>query len=346
MKAFPYALVYLVPLSVIVGLKLGGWFTLLAPVVVFGLIPLLDILIGLDTVNPTDEEEAALSEARSYRLLTWGCLPVQVALVLWGGHVVAHRVLSTGELIGFTLSVGISSGVLGINIAHELSHRVNERLEPLLSRIMLSTVLYMHWGLEHVVGHHRRVATTEDPATARIGESVYAFLPRTIFGGFVSAWEFEAARQKKKGRPLWHYRNKVVSTLAVEAALIVAMALAFGPVGLVYFLVQALVAVVLLEIINYIEHYGLVREKAEDGRYAPVQPRHSWNSSNRVTNLFLFNLQRHSDHHYKPGRRYQLLRHHDQSPQLPTGYAGMVLLAVVPPLWRSVMDERARQSVS
>jgi alkane 1-monooxygenase len=302
------------------------------------------MIIGKNTKNYSDKQSKEIEQALGYRLATWFCAPVQIGLVFWGAYIVASGNLSFVETIGFYLSMGTSSGVLGINVAHELAHRVNSKLEPFLSRLMLWTVLYMHWGLEHVVGHHRMVATPEDPATARRGESFYDFLPRTILGGLNSAWAFEVQRLKRSGKPAWSSKNRVVIALLAQSSLLLFVALFFGGQALIYWVVQAFVAVSLLEIVNYLEHYGLKRKKIGEDRYEPVKPWHSWNSSNWLTNRFLFNLQRHSDHHYKPGRRYQILRHYDDSPQLPTGYAGMILLAAIPSLWRYVMDPKVDAS--
>lgn len=338
-----FALVYLVPFSVLAGYWLGGAYTFLTPVFVFGVVPVLDLLIGRDVRNPVEDEMERLENIRAYRFLTWGCAPVQLAIVLWGAHVVAGGNGSLTELAGLTVSIGISSGILGINVAHELVHRVNHRYESLLGKLMLTTVFYSHWGQEHIVGHHRWVATPEDPATARLGESYYTFWPRTVSGGFRKAWRFAAVRREKQGRPVWSPGNPVVALLAVQAVLLVFVGFFWGALAAVYLIVQGIIAFSLLEIVNYIEHYGLRRQQTETGRYEPVKPVHSWNSSNWLTNRFLFNLQRHSDHHFKPGRRYPLLHHHEESPQLPTGYAGMVVLAAIPPLWRYVMDHRARR---
>lgn len=344
MKAFEYGLIYLIPSSVIIGLMVGNLFIFLTPAFVFGLIPLLDAILGKDTVNPPDDQAPALSANLIYRLLTWGCVPLQVGMVVWGGMVVAHWSLSVEEFLGFTLSMGICSAVMGINVAHELAHREEGSLEQLLSKIMLSTVLYLHWGMDHVIGHHQCLGTPEDPPTARLGESVYQFLPRSVSGAFNRVWTVEAVRQEKKRRPVWNFKNPMVTGLLAQVALMIGFALVFGPAGFFYFVCQAMVAIGLLEIINYIGHYGLVREIAADGRYVPIAPHHTWNAGHRLTNRFLFNRQRHADHHAHPGRHYQLLRHHAQSPQLPTGYAGMVLLALVPPLWRSIMDKRVSES--
>lgn len=339
----PFYLIILVPLSVIAGYALGGPYTFLTPVMVFGAVPLLDLVIGLSTGNPSPEIETAWKDRLSFRIIPILCAPLQVAMVLWGAYAVSLPNLSSLEWRGFTVSMGISSGVMGINVSHELQHRVNLKLEPLLARIMLWTVLYMHWAIEHVTGHHKNVATPEDPATARLGESFYAFWPRTVGGGFCDAWKIEAVRLRKKNKPAVSMQNRLIRYLVFESILAAAMLSVFGLSGLGYFLIQSLIAVTLLEIVNYVEHYGLVRQQLPDGRYEPVTFLHSWNNSNWLTNRFLFNLQRHSDHHYRPERRYQMLRHFAESPQLPTGYAGMLLIAAIPPLWRRMMDRRVRE---
>ncbi len=339
MSSLSYYLIFLVPLSVILGYGIGGLFTFLTPLFVFGVVPVLDIAVGVSQKNPDSEAEARLKDSLSFKLITWLCVPVQIALVFWGGFVIAYGALTPLESAGFTVSMGVSSGIMGINVSHELQHRVNSGFEPILSRFMLWTVGYMHWAIEHVAGHHRNVATPLDPATARLGESFYAFLPRTVIGGFRSAWRIESLRLQKKGLAQWGKNNRMIRYGLAEMVLVAVFGIFLGVQAALYFIVQALTAVTLLEVVNYIEHYGLLR-KTINGRYEPVQVTHSWNSSNYLTNRFLFNLQRHSDHHFDPGRRYPILRHFDESPQLPTGYAGMILAAVIPILWRGIMDKR------
>lgn len=340
MKVLEYGLIYLVPFSVVIGLMSGNLFIFLTPLLVFGLIPLIDLFIAKDIENPTADQEPALSRNPIYHLIFWGCVPLQMIMVVWGGHVAAHWSLSVEELIGFTLSMGICSAVMGVTVAHELAHTEKGSLGYLCSKIVLATVLYAHWGMDHVIGHHQELGTPEDPSTARLGESLYHFLPRSISGEFNRIWSIEAARQEQKRRPVWNFSNPMVTVLLGQVVLLIGIALAYGVPGFFYFVCQAMIAIFLLETINYIGHYGLVRETASDGRYADIAPHHSWNAGNRLTNRFLFNLQRHADHHAHPGRHYQLLRHHAHSPQLPAGYAAMVLLALIPPLWRSTMDNR------
>jgi alkane 1-monooxygenase len=340
MRAAPYSVAYFVPLSVIVGWYFGGWFTFLTPVLVFGLVPLLDLVFGYNKENATEEEEKELKEKKSFRILTWIGMPVTGGLLIWGLYIISTKPLTLVEFIGFTLSMGLSSGIIGINISHELQHRVNNKFEPTLARFMLLSTLYMHWAIEHVTGHHRWVATPEDPATARLGQSYYSFWPQSVFKGFISAWKFENNRIKKQGKNFTLLRNRIFHYIVYELLFVILIYFIFSLTALFFFIIQSLIAISLLEIINYIEHYGLLRKKQENGKYERPKPVHSWNSSKRLTNWYLFNLQRHSDHHYRPGRRYQILRHFEESPQLPTGYAGMVLLALIPPLFKRVMNHR------
>lgn len=334
---------YIIPASLPVGLWLGGGWTWLTIVVTFGLIPILDILIGADRRNVPEGEARAFAADKRFRWVTWPVAPVQLAVVIWGAWVVTNVPLTPIELTGFVLGVGLCGGGIGINTAHELVHQP-KGVEALLGHIALVTVGYQHWAIEHVFGHHRWVATPNDPATARFGESLYAFFPRTIIGTFRSAWHIEAGRLARRNLPVWSIHNGVLRGLAAEIALAAGLTAAFGPWALVFFAVQALIAILLLEAVNYIEHYGLERLETAPGKYENVLPLHSWNASEYVTNHFLWNLQRHSDHHAHAARRYQILRHFDEAPQLPTGYAGMIVLAAVPPLWFRIMDPLVQQN--
>jgi alkane 1-monooxygenase len=229
-------------------------------------------------------------------------------------------------------------GVVGINVSHELVHRSN-RFDRSLGSVLLVLVCYYHWGIEHVAGHHRSVATPGDPATARLGESLPAFFVRALRTGFSSAWRIAAGRNARRNiqSPL---RNPVLYGGLSSAAVACVLFAAFGLRALLFFFAQSIVAIGFLETINYVEHYGLERRLVRPGVYERVTPLHSWNSPQWLTNVLLFNLQRHSDHHAWPTRPYYKLRHHPEAPQLPTGYAGMALLAMIPPLWRRVMDPR------
>ncbi len=315
-----------------------GLFWFYGPLLVFGLFPLLDLLIGTDAANPPDRVLKRLEQDRYYRWCTYAFLPLQYAGLVFACWLWSSGGLSTLDALGLTLTVGVVSGI-AINTAHELGHK-RASMERWLSRVALAQSSYGHFFIEHNRGHHVRVATPEDPASARLGESFWAFLPRTVVGSLRSAWGLERTRLARAGRSPWTLRNDVLGAWAMTVVLFAALVVAFGPVVLPYLLLQAVLGFCLLEVVNYLEHYGLLRGRREDGRYERTQPEHSWNSNNVASNVLLYHLQRHSDHHANPVRRYQALRHVDAAPQLPTGYAGMILLATVPPLWRRVMDRR------
>ena len=337
-SALPFFLIYLVSgLGFALALR-GGYYTFVAPLAMtFVAVPLFDALIGRDTRNPSDASPGRLARAL-FRLATWIAVPSQAALLAWGLWFATRPEALPVEIVGALLAVGITGGVIGITVAHELVHR-SSRLDRALGAVLLAMVSYLHWAIEHVAGHHRRVATPDDPATARFGEILPAFMVRSVVRGFQSAWQIEAARNARRGlRAPW--RNGVLQGVVVSGALAAAIGLLAGPRAMAFFLGQSAVAIGFLETVNYIEHYGLRRRLISPGVYERVTTHHSWNSAHWLTNALLFNLQRHSDHHVWPARPYHKLRHRPESPQLPTGYAGMALLAMVPPLWRRVMHPR------
>ena len=235
------------------------------------------------------------------------------------------------------LSIALSNGGIGITIAHELIHRSN-KFEQLLGRILLLSVLYMHFAIEHVRGHHATVATEEDPASAKKGQSFYAFLFPGIYGQFISAWQLESERLAKFKQSKLSLNNEMIQFMIVQSAFSFLIFYLFGFEYLILFLIVAFLSFSLLEVVNYLEHYGLERQKKSNGRYEKVTHHHSWNSDHILSRMFLFELTRHSDHHAVASRKYQILRTFDDSPQLPTGYPGMILLALIPPLWFKVMD--------
>jgi len=307
---------------------------------IFGLIPLLDYAVGCDTTNPDEASETPVMQKQFYyRALTLIAVPIQVLLLAWAGWVFAHGDLGFWGRMGWLVSMGVVSGINAINIGHELIHR-HGRLEPWAGGVLLSLVAYGGFKVEHVRGHHVNVSTPLDASSARYGQSLYAFLPHAWKWNFLNAWRLEAERLQRRGLPALHWRNELIWWYGLTLAVAAVMTWAYGWPGLLFFAGQSFVAFTELEIINYVEHYGLHRRRRSDGRFERTTQQHSWNSSYLVTNLFLFQLQRHSDHHAHPARRYQVLRHFDDSPQLPGGYAAMVLLALAPPLWRRVMDPR------
>jgi alkane 1-monooxygenase len=313
----------------------------IGPLVLFVIVPVLDLVAGLDGSNPPDDVIEALEQDRYYRWITFLFLPIQYAGFLTAFAVIARGDLSTLDKVGLALTVGVVAGI-GINTAHELGHK-KESHERWLSKIALAQSFYGHFYLEHNRGHHVRVATPEDPASSRLGESFYRFWPRTVLGSLRSAWNLERRRYARKGTHPFHLGNDVLNAWLMSAALWGGV-IAWLGVGVVpYLLLQGVFGFSLLEVVNYLEHYGMRRQKVGQAgreRYERVAPSHSWNSNNIATNVLLYHLQRHSDHHANPTRRYQVLRDFKESPVLPTGYAGMILLALVPPLWRRVMDPR------
>jgi alkane 1-monooxygenase len=315
-----------------------GVFWFYGPVLVFGIFPLLDLAVGLDARNPPESVIKQLEQDRYYRWCTYAYLPVQYGGLIFACWMWSYGELSLVESLGLALTVAMVSGI-AINTAHELGHK-RASLERWLSKVALAQSGYGHFFIEHNRGHHVRVATPEDPASSRLGESFYRFLPRTVIGSVRSAWELERVRLRRLESPMWTPRNDILSAWAMTLVLFGALVAIFGVVVLPYLLLQAVLGFSLLEVVNYLEHYGLLRQRREDGRYERTRPEHSWNSNNTASNVLLYHLQRHSDHHANPVRRYQALRHVEQAPQLPTGYAGMILTAVIPPLWRRVMDHR------
>lgn len=322
-----------------VPLDLAAWFPL---VFLFGVVPLIDALCRDERGNwVTPADAAKLEQNLFYRLLPMLALPLWLATLAWCIWQFTQLPLRAAGMLGWLLSTGVIGGLLAINPAHELIHK-NGRLEPLIGGVLLSSVGYQGFKVEHVRGHHVHVATPEDSSSARLGESVYAFVPRALWRNVRNAWRLEARRLRGRGYRAFSSRNEMVGWTLLWLGLAEAFALLFGLRGGLFFLAVGIVAAATLEVINYVEHYGLSRRQIAPGRYERVTHHHSWNAPARYTNWLLFNLQRHSDHHATARRRYQALLHHDDSPQLPAGYATMFVLALLPPLWRRVMDPRAR----
>lgn len=313
-----------------------AWY--LGPVLVFVLMPLLDLVLGRDSVNPPEDQTAVLEADRYYRRITYAYIPLQYASLIYACWLWSTGDLSTVAAFGLALTVGTVAGI-AINTAHELGHK-HPTVERWLAKVALAQSAYGHFYLEHNRGHHTKVATPEDPASSRYGEHFYEFLPRTVVGSLRSAVHLERDRNARLGQRFWSPRNDLLNAWALSVVLFGGLLAAFGWRIAPWLVLQAVLGFCLLEVVNYIEHYGLLRTRRADGRYERCRPEHSWNANNTMSNLLLFQLQRHSDHHANPLRRYQVLRHVDSAPQLPTGYAGMIVLAACPPLWRRVMDPK------
>ncbi len=327
-----YAAGYLLVLLTVTGFHLGGYWNYLVPVFVFVLVPILDAAFPLNHHNPGQEERKRLESSWRFKVITHLYALIQPVFLIWCLVMITTTELPLHAYIGFLLSTGLTTGGIGITMAHELLHK-RSRLEQALGDILLLTVCYPHFSVEHVYGHHRWVATPRDPATARKGQSFYRFYPQTVFGSYASAWRINAEHLSRKQRGFFSFRNRMFVYHMLQALIMVTIILWFGWSGFVFFILQAIIAFSLLELVNYVEHYGLLRKQMEPDVFERVTPTHSWNTDHRVSNWLLINLQRHSDHHVIATRRFQALQSYPESPQLPAGYPAMVLLALVPPLW-------------
>lgn len=317
------------------GLGLFWWF---GPMFFYGLVPLADYVFGEDKTNPPESVVAKLEEDRYYRYVTYAYIPLQFTATVLGAWMAVKGGLNWAEMLGLVFTVGLVNGV-GINTAHELGHK-KENVERWFAKITLAPVAYGHFFVEHNRGHHVRVATPEDPASSRMGETFWSFLPRSMIGSLTSAWELEKVRLQREGKSVWHWQNHNLQAWSMTVVFFGAISLVLGPIALVFLLVQAFYGATVLESVNYLEHYGLLRQKQADGRYERCEPRHSWNSNSTVSNLLLYQLQRHSDHHAHGTRRYQALRHFEEAPQLPSGYTALVPVTYFPALWFRLMDHR------
>ena len=340
-KALKYLSVLSLPLLAYVSFTSTGWMTFLPLLEAFFFIPVLELFFTPDTKNLTDTEEEIRKEDSIYDWLVYLVVPVQIWMVWLFLNSMQETNLSAVDIIGRISGMGMLCGVMGINVAHELGHR-SKRHEQFFAKVLLLSSLYMHFFIEHNRGHHKNVSTPEDPSSARKGEMLYAFWFRSVVYSYLSAWRIERDRLIKKGKNFLSIDNEMIQFQVIQLSLLVLIWWFFGWLIMLYFIGAAIIGFLLLETVNYIEHYGLLREKEGD-RYERVMPRHSWNSNHVVGRIVLFELSRHSDHHYIASRKYQILRHLDESPQMPTGYPGMMLMAVIPPLWFYVMNRRLEE---
>jgi alkane 1-monooxygenase len=342
-SALPFWLSFaLIPLIWLSGLY-GGWWLLAVPVTTWYLFAALDGIFGLNLENA--DLEATDEDLFLYRILTTVWVPVQFLMVFGLIWYVGHTDhLSTLEKLALFFGVGVISGTIGINYSHELMHQ-KDRTERFLGDILLAMVLYSHFRSEHLLVHHRYVGTPRDPVTARYNEGFHRFYPRVLRECLLSAFQAEKDMLERKSLPWTDSSNPFFRYWALQGGMLLLALILGGWAGLGLFVMQAGVAIWQLELVNYVEHYGLTRKYLGDGRYEHVMPRHSWNAAHKVSNWLLINLQRHSDHHYKPNRRFPLLQNYtqDDAPQLPYGYPIMTIAAMVPSLWRRIMNPRVRR---
>lgn len=331
----------LLPLAVL-GAVAGGWTLLLLPAATWWLFTALDHLTGKEEKNPDPlTPDAALGW---YRLVTLIWFPAQAALLIWMlWYVPGAAHLDSLEKAAAFFGMGVVAGTVGINYAHELMHQ-KSKLERWLADLLLASVLYSHFRSEHLRVHHIWVGTPRDPVTARYNEGFHRFFPRVLIQCHRSAWAAEVAMLARKGLPWWDRGNPYWRYAGLQGGMLLLAFTLGGWAGLGLFLLQAFVAIWQLELVNYIEHYGLTRRHLGNGKYENVLPRHSWNADYKASNWLLINLQRHSDHHYKPDRRFPLLQTYgeDEAPQLPAGYPLMTIAAMIPPLWKRIMNPRVR----
>ncbi|MBU2711857.1 alkane 1-monooxygenase [Zooshikella harenae] len=339
LSPYCFLLAYLVSTIPLIGWYLGGTWNLLF-LFFYLLFPAADLVLGRSKQNPTSQQERQLLNDYRYKFIICGYSCIQLCYLALGFYSAKFDVWTSTLALSFSTGFLVFAGA--INISHELVHR-NTKHERLLGGFMLMLIGYATFKVEHVRGHHVNVATPQDASTAKLGQSIYLFLPQAIIRNIIQGFKLEAIRLNKKKLPFWHWQNELLWWSTGTMMLWTSFTVWAGLQGLLFISVSSICAILSLEIVNYVEHYGLVRKQLPDGRYERVSPIHSWNASEIFSNAGLFNLQRHSDHHAHPARRYQILRHFDESPQLPSSYGAMMLLALIPPLWRMVMDSRVIQ---
>lgn len=339
MKALKYFTIVILPIVVYICFTNYGWFTYLPALVFFGLVPLLEFFIKPNTTNFSKEEEKIEKENKWYTYLLYLTLPIQIVFLIFFFYAIQEPNLSNSEIFGRIFGMGIMCGVLGINVGHELGHR-NNRLDEFIGELLLLSSLNTHFLPYHNGGHHYNVATPKDAATARKNELLFVFWFRSHLTSYFQAWQLENKRMKKLDISWFHYQNRMVVYTFCNLFLLTFIYYIFGQFVLFTFIAAAIIGILLLETVNYIEHYGLLRKKNNHGRYERVKRNHSWNSNHQVGQILLFNLSRHSDHHYNGAKHYQLLKSLPESPQMPTGYPGMMLLAFLPPIWFWVMNKK------
>lgn len=339
MKDIRYLMALTLPATALLGCLWEGYWTFATPVYAFALVPLLEMMLPVDPTNYGDAERRTKEQKRVFDWMLYGNIPVVYGLLALLLYKTSTNILLPYEWVGLVLSVGIVLGTNGINVAHELGHRP-EQFHKALAKLLLLPSLYMHFYIEHNFGHHAHAATSEDPATAKMNQTVYSFWITSVIRQYVSAWRIQLRllRQENKGFPT--VKNDMLWYTLVQAAYLLVVLLLLGPFALLIAILAAMVGVLMLETVNYIEHYGLVRKKGSSGRYERVREVHSWNSNHVMGRIMLYELTRHSDHHFKASKKYQVLEYHDQSPQMPFGYPTSMVIALFPPLWFAIMNPR------
>ncbi len=339
MRAARYLIPVIIFMLAIISFNSIGLACYTAMLFAWVVVPGLELLLAPDPTNLSATEEALAKDDPVYDWVLYSIVVIHIATLFYFLNSMQSHTLSLSDKIGRIMTMGLLCGTFGINLGHELGHRVKPH-EKWLARIALMSSLYIHFYIEHNKGHHKRVATPEDPSTARFNEPIYEFWFRSIINCYTGAWKIANRETGKKGKPVFSLHNEMLQVQLIQLLFVVLIYLLFGFTIMLYFFMAAVFGILLLESVNYIEHYGLIRKHLPGGKYERPMPEHSWNSDHLIGRLLLFELSRHSDHHYLASRKYQVLRHHDDSPQMPTGYPGMILLALVPPLWFRVMNRK------
>jgi len=339
MRDLKYLAAFTIPLVALLSIWAKEMWSFATPVYAFVILPVLELIFPIDTYNlQANDTENKLKNKLFDRLLYLN-LPIVLGVLVFGLVEVTSNQLQTYEIVGLIFSVGIVLGVNGINVGHELGHRqsTNERF---IGKALLLPSMYMHFYIEHNFGHHLHAATKEDPATALYNQSVYSFWFTSTIRQYISAWKIQKRLLKSNNESFYSFKNDMFWYLFIELIYLFTIFLIFGAIGLLFAVLVAIVGFTLLETVNYIEHYGLLRLKTKSGRYERVKEIHSWNSNHVIGRIVLYELTRHSDHHYKSSKKYQVLNCHEESPQMPFGYPTSMVMSLFPPLWFKVMNKR------
>ncbi len=344
LQGIKYLTAYTIPLSALIGVYLGGFWLFLTPLYAFGFIPLVEIFLPKKVEKLSQEEIREKKIQKRYDWMLYANVIWIYGVLIYGIWTFQQQHLSLFEITGLVISVGIVLGSNGINVAHELGHR-SQKFENFLASLLLLPSFYMHFTIEHNYGHHQKVSTPEDPATARYNQSLYGFWWQSVIGQIKNAIRLQKKFLQDKNRSWWSIHNSLLGSFILEFIYAISLFLLLGWQALLFILLSGMIGFLLLETINYIEHYGLMRLQRKSGRYYPVKNIHSWNSNHRLGRIVLYELTRHSDHHFRSSKKYQLLDHHNVSPQLPYGYPMSMIIALVPPLWFQLMNPRIPQEM-
>jgi len=339
MRDLKYLAAFTLPISAAISLYFKGYWSFFTPFYAFVIIPVLEMLLPEDSTNINDNERKVKKNNIIFDWLLYLNVPIVYGLLIYALWFVSSKSLTNSEIVGITLSLGIVLGTNGINVAHELGHRIKTK-ERYLAKLLLLPSLYMHFYIEHNFGHHVNAATHEDPATAKYNQTVYSFWITSVVRQYISAWKLQRKLLLQNKAGLFSLKNDMFWYLIIQAMYLVLIWYIFGLTGMLFALGAAIVGFLLLETVNYIEHYGLLRKKLPSGRYERVKEIHSWNSNHVVGRIVLYELTRHSDHHYKSSKKYQILDYHDISPQMPYGYPTSMVMSFLPVLWFKIMNPR------